>query len=397
MPAVGSSRKRTAGSWTSADGELEAPLHPTRQPAGAPVAHRPQVHELEDLAGPPATPPPEEPEERRDEVDVFAGREVRIERELLRHVADPFACAPLEAERILAHHADLAIGRGQRSGHQPHERRLAGSGRTDDPDDRALRHRRTDTSSSATSSPKRFDTRSIVTAAPDWGLLSGAAYLLSLVLAPGRRSPIAIVPQSRYRDGTGPEYRRGSVSEGRPALRCEIAGMWRRPFARVVATSALVPSRHDGPTRGRARGRPSAAACATPPIPARVHPPQDGPGLHLPRQGGEDDPRPSGPRADPQDRHPTGVDRCLDLAVAEWPPPGHRPGRARSQAVSLSPALARAARGGELRADDRLREGAPEDPPARGAGPGKARTAPREGARRRRPVARAHPDPGRQR
>ena len=89
MPAVGSSRKRRVGSWTSALGELESSLHPARQPAGPRSADLPEVHELEDLARAAAAGTPEHAEQRRDEVDVLPRREVGIQREGLGHVADP--------------------------------------------------------------------------------------------------------------------------------------------------------------------------------------------------------------------------------------------------------------------------------------------------------------------
>ena len=45
-------------------GQLEAPLHPARQPAGPTAADVPQVDELEDLAGAPPARAPQHPEQR---------------------------------------------------------------------------------------------------------------------------------------------------------------------------------------------------------------------------------------------------------------------------------------------------------------------------------------------
>ena len=72
-------------------GQLEPSLHPARQPAGAPAADVPQVDQLEDLAGPPPARAPQHPEQRRDEIDVLADRQVRVQGERLGHVADPLA------------------------------------------------------------------------------------------------------------------------------------------------------------------------------------------------------------------------------------------------------------------------------------------------------------------
>ncbi len=50
------------------------------------------------------------------------------------------------------------------------------------------------------------------------------------------------------------------------------------------------------------------------------------------------------PAPDQGARHPAGLDRRLDLPLAERPPAGDRPGRARAQAVPLPPAMADPAR-----------------------------------------------------
>ena len=121
-------------------GQLESPLHPARQPAGATTAHVPQVDELEDLAGPPPARAPQHPEQRGDEVDVLADGQVRVQGERLRHVADPLAGLASKAARFLAKDRHRAARRRQGAGQQPDGRRLARAGRADDPEDDARRH-----------------------------------------------------------------------------------------------------------------------------------------------------------------------------------------------------------------------------------------------------------------
>ena len=58
-------------------GQLESPLHPARQASGPALADRPQVEELEDLAGAPAAGEVQHPEQRRHEIDVLADGQVR--------------------------------------------------------------------------------------------------------------------------------------------------------------------------------------------------------------------------------------------------------------------------------------------------------------------------------
>ena len=98
-------------------GQLEPALHAARQGAGPSAADVPQVDQLEDLAGPAMAGPPQDPEQRGHEVDVLARRQVRVQGELLGHVADPLAGLAAEAARVLAQDADRALGRarGRRS------------------------------------------------------------------------------------------------------------------------------------------------------------------------------------------------------------------------------------------------------------------------------------------
>ena len=128
------------------------------------------------------------------------------------------------------------------------------------------------------------------------------------------------------------------------------------------------------------------------------HPPEAvGQGVHLSGPRREADPR---PRRAPPDRvagHPAGLDRGLDLAEAAGPSPGDRARRQGAQAVPLSPALARRPRRDEVQPDAGLRRRLAADPQAHRGRPGPAGPPPGEGPRRRRPPARDHPDPRRQR
>ena len=81
------------------------------------------------------------PEQRRDEVDVLAGGQVRIQREQLGHVADLLARPAPEPARVLAEDADRAARRGEGAGEHPDDGRLAGARRADHAEDRPLRDR----------------------------------------------------------------------------------------------------------------------------------------------------------------------------------------------------------------------------------------------------------------
>jgi hypothetical protein len=54
-------------------GELEAALHAAGQVARLAAAHVPELDQLEDLAGAAMAGAPQDPEQRRHEVDVLAG------------------------------------------------------------------------------------------------------------------------------------------------------------------------------------------------------------------------------------------------------------------------------------------------------------------------------------
>ncbi len=112
-PGGGLVEEQQVGIVDEGRGQLQASLHATRQAAGTAAADVPQVHELEDLAGATVTGAPQDAEQRRDEIDVLARRQVGIQRELLRHVADPFAGLPPEGPRVLAEDANLPVGRAR--------------------------------------------------------------------------------------------------------------------------------------------------------------------------------------------------------------------------------------------------------------------------------------------
>ena len=84
-------------------------------------------------------------------------------------------------------------------------------------------------------------------------------------------------------------------------------------------------------------------------------------------------------------------------APSQRPHPGHRPGRARPEAVPLPPAMAGGAGRDQVRPDARVQRGAAADPRAGGRDLRQARAAAREGARHRGAAAREHRDPGGQR
>ncbi len=120
-------------------GQLEPPLHPAGQAAGASATDLPQVEQLEDLAGPPTTRSEQHPEQRADEVDVLADGQIREQGERLGHVADPLARLPSERAGFLAEDRDGPGGRHQGTGQQADGRRLAGARRTDHTKDGAGR------------------------------------------------------------------------------------------------------------------------------------------------------------------------------------------------------------------------------------------------------------------
>src|SRR5439155_25693471 len=124
--------------------QLQAALHPARQPAGLAAPNVPQADELEDFPDALSPTPPEHPEQARNEIDVLAGGQVLVQGEGLRHVADPLAIRASKALRDAAHDGHLAVRRLDRAGHQSDRRRLARSGGADESEDRPARHRELD-------------------------------------------------------------------------------------------------------------------------------------------------------------------------------------------------------------------------------------------------------------
>ena len=98
-------------------GKLEAALHAPGQVAGTPAARVPQVDDLEDRARPSVASAEQHPEQRGHEVDVLARRQVRVQREQLRHVADLLAgpCAGTGAGPRRGHGPCRSSERGPRS------------------------------------------------------------------------------------------------------------------------------------------------------------------------------------------------------------------------------------------------------------------------------------------
>jgi hypothetical protein len=88
-PGGGLVEDRTAGSWTSAVASSRRRCIP-RTTCRRGGRARTKGRRARGPGGSATTSPPQQPEQRRHEVDVLAGGEVWIQRELLRHVADAF-------------------------------------------------------------------------------------------------------------------------------------------------------------------------------------------------------------------------------------------------------------------------------------------------------------------
>ena len=165
-------------------------------------------------------------------------------------------------------------------------------------------------------------------------------------------------------------------------------------------------------------GRPRCAPTAMPRTPRRRRPDRVRPGrgpalrerrdardpaaarrprLQLRRTGRPTAPRPGDAGPDPEPRDPAGVHRRLDLPHPQRPHPGHRPGRARAEAVPLPPAVARGPRRDQVRPDAGLQRGAAAAPRSGSRRTWPARAAAGEGAGHRGPAARVHRHPGGQR
>ena len=162
------------------------------------------------------------------------------------------------------------------------------------------------------------------------------------------------------------------------ALRTCLRGA-RRPvvMAARIADPVIVrcvpdrrPTRPDAPD-ARAVARDAGLRYATDARPGITPPARRARASATATPTGAHDPRPRGPRPDPGAGHPAGLDRRLDLPVAERPPAGDRPRRPRPQAVPLPRALASDRR--ETDKFDRMlafAEALPADPAALRRGPG---------------------------
>ena len=343
--------------------------------AGPPCRGVPQLDELEHLAHPSPPAAPEHPEQARDEVDVLVGREVRVQREQLGHVADPLAGRAPELARVLAQDPDLALVGVEGPGEHPDRRRLAGAGR---PDRRPrIVPGGTVRSSSWTPAPvadSRLVTPCATIGAPAMTPSSCASLLVVRLgatwaaarracghRARRRRAHRRRADERMTRGRLQPDLRRpGRAEQG---ARRHAAGTLQRrgrrrrherdgPYATVaIATRLDAAWRTRRRATGRCRSDPHAGARGGrprrgPPLlhrrPARHHPPPGGRGFAYRDPDGTLDPRP--PTRSRRIRalaDPAGLDRRLDLPGPERPPPGDRPRRAGPQAVPLPPALPR--------------------------------------------------------
>ena len=116
--------------------ELEAALHAAGEVAGEDVARVEEVDDLERALDSTGAPEGTDAVQRRNESDVLLCRQVLVEAEQLGHVGEPAAHSAAEAHRVLAQDGDLALASAERAGEHPDRRRLAGSARADDAEDR---------------------------------------------------------------------------------------------------------------------------------------------------------------------------------------------------------------------------------------------------------------------
>ena len=390
---------------------------------------------------------PQDPEQRRDEVDVLARREVRVERELLGHVADPLAGLP--AERA----AGPRPGRGprRRSGASaPVSSRivvvLPGAGRADDAEDRAGRERSGRSRRPRVSSPNRFvaridDDGASPSASPAIGRASAVAGRCGLgrrrcgSIAGGLRRVASAAGLSRRRrgrpDAAAP---RGCGRSSRRSARATACGGSRRLQSGVPRTarscqSTSRPAGHaaerasGGPVRWRplarpaiVRGRPTAAMPS--PMPARMRAPSPAtPACATPPTRGPASPGAARGAAsryrDAGRRRPSAIARSSP-GSGRWPSrrPGPTSGSARSRTATsrragATPAAASSTattrRGTQRRGDDKFdrmlafAEALPRIRRRCDADLARPRPAAREGPGGRRPAARADADPRRQR
>ena len=98
---------------------------------------RPDVRQLDRRVAPAPQVFAAEPVDPGVEVEVLLHREVRVEGELLAHVADPLADLPSVADDVVPEHGRGPGGGRQETAEDANERRLAGAVRPQQPVDRA--------------------------------------------------------------------------------------------------------------------------------------------------------------------------------------------------------------------------------------------------------------------
>jgi hypothetical protein len=175
-------------------------------------------------------------------------------------------------------------------------------------------------------------------------------------------------PDGRLQSACKPRRpRRGCRPRARP-LGCHVPALALRSRAQVScgrgdireSSSRQEPGRalhRERPHRGGARGSPSLRQRR----PARLPPPAGGSRLQLSRCRWAGDPRPRDAGTHQGAGDPAGLDRRLDLPFADRPPPGHRTGRPRPQAIPLSRPLPQGPRRPQVRARPGVRAALPRN------------------------------------
>src|SRR5947209_13485368 len=96
-------------------GELQTTLHPARQLSSTPAAGVPQLDQLQHLVHSTAAFRPQQPKQGRDEGHVLGGRQLVVQDEVLRHIAELLADMTRELTRVLTQDGQLALGGLQRA------------------------------------------------------------------------------------------------------------------------------------------------------------------------------------------------------------------------------------------------------------------------------------------
>ncbi len=116
----------------------QAALHAARDIARQLAAVVPQLHKLEHLAAPAAAAEPAHPVQRRREVDVLLHRQVGIQDEKLRQIADALPHMRLHPVRGLPEHGHRPLRGAIGAVHEADRGGLAAPRRTDEAEDLAL-------------------------------------------------------------------------------------------------------------------------------------------------------------------------------------------------------------------------------------------------------------------